>query len=126
VVVFDSLRLHYDYVLESILPVFAQFCRIAATCGSMHQEIADATGILQRTISNRIESLSKNGNVSEIGQTLSFDRDNDFTPPLYNVWTFAKKTNAVSHFGNSEQRIVDNLLYLYTNPLDIVVDPFAE
>ena len=51
--------------------------------------------------------------------------DTDFKPPLYNVWTFAKKTNEVSHFGNSEARIVDNLLYLYTEPFDIVLDPFA-
>ena len=45
--------------------------------------------------------------------------------PLYNVWSFAKKTNSVGHFGNSEQRIVENMLYLYTNPYDIVFDPFA-
>lgn len=51
--------------------------------------------------------------------------DESFTPPLYNVWTFSKKTNEVEHFGNSEQRIVDNLLYLYTQPFDIVLDPFA-
>ncbi len=51
--------------------------------------------------------------------------EDDFTPPLYNVWNFAKKTNEVQHFGNSEQRILDNLLYLYTQPFDIVLDPFA-
>lgn len=49
----------------------------------------------------------------------------DFDIPLYNVWTYAKKTNEVSHFGNTEPTIVDNLLYLYTEPFDIVVDPFA-
>jgi len=51
--------------------------------------------------------------------------EEDYKPPLFNVWTFAKKTNEVGHFGNSEQRIVDNLLYLYTEPFDIVIDPFA-
>jgi DNA-binding CsgD family transcriptional regulator len=49
----------------------------------------------------------------------------DFTPPIYNIWKQQEKTNAVSHFGNSEVRWVDNLLYLYTKPFDIVVDPFA-
>ena len=39
---------------------------------------------------------------------------------MYNVWTFAKKTNEVSHFGNSEQRILDNLLYLYTEAFVVV------
>lgn len=51
--------------------------------------------------------------------------DEDWQPPIYNVWTFAKKTNGTSHFGNTEQRIVENLLWAYTNPLDIVIDPFG-
>jgi hypothetical protein len=49
----------------------------------------------------------------------------DYAPPIYNVWAFGKKTNETAHFGNTEQRIVDNLLWLYTEPLDIVVDPFG-
>lgn len=71
------------------------------------------------TLSDFSEGVPKNLKVQ------SLFNDTDFTPPLYNIWTFAKKSNAVSHFGNSEQRIVDNLLYLYTEPFDIVVDPFA-
>jgi hypothetical protein len=46
-------------------------------------------------------------------------------PPIYNVWTKKTKTNTVNHFGNSEPEWVDNLIYLYTEPGDIVVDPFA-
>lgn len=49
----------------------------------------------------------------------------DFTPPIYNVWKQQTKTPGVSHFGNTEVNIVDNLLYLYTNPFDIVIDPFG-
>lgn len=49
----------------------------------------------------------------------------DWKPEIYNIWSFAKKTNEVEHFGNTEQRIVDNLLYTFTEPFDIVVDPFA-
>ncbi len=45
--------------------------------------------------------------------------------PLYNVWTWGAKTAGAEHFGNSEQTIVDNLLYMYTKPFDVVVDPFA-
>ena len=48
-----------------------------------------------------------------------------FEPPIYNVWKKQTKSNAVSHFGNSEPQWVENLLYLYTNPAGIVVDPFA-
>jgi len=90
------------------------------------EQIAEATGITDKsTVSRRIESMLQNGNVSVLQHTTPFEKDSDFSPPLYNIWTFARKTNAVSHFGNSEQRIVDNLLYLYTEPFDIVVDPFA-
>lgn len=49
----------------------------------------------------------------------------DFEVPLYNVWKQQTKTAGASHFGNSEVRWVDNLLYLYTQPFDIVVDPFG-
>jgi hypothetical protein len=48
-----------------------------------------------------------------------------FEPPIYNVWKQQTKSNAVSHFGNSETRWVENLLYLYTNAASIVVDPFG-
>jgi hypothetical protein len=51
--------------------------------------------------------------------------EHDFQQPIYNVWAFGKKTNATGHFGNTEQRIVDNLLWLYTQPGDIIVDPFG-
>ena len=87
------------------------------------EEIAEVVGVSHTTVSRAIESFVQNGQLSKMHKT--FDTDPDFTPPLYNVWTFAKKSNAVSHFGNSEQRIVDNLLYLYTEPLDIVLDVFA-
>ena len=65
------------------------------------------------------------GSYSNLEQSLGNHIDADFETPLYNVWTFTKKTNGVTHFGNSEQRILDNLLYLYTEPFDIVLDPFA-
>lgn len=49
----------------------------------------------------------------------------DFELPIYNVWKQKEKTPGSSHFGNSEVKWLDNLLYLYTDPFDIVVDPFA-
>ena len=73
------------------------------------------------TITGKIESVI--GKVPRYfsDNTLDFAGDRDYSPPIYNVWSFAKKSNEVSHFGNSEQRIVDNLLYLYTEPFDIFV-----
>jgi len=49
----------------------------------------------------------------------------DFDIPIYNIWKQQTKSEGSSHFGNSETRWVDNLLYLYTKPFDVVVDPFA-
>jgi len=89
------------------------------------EEIAAEVDRSQKSISDEIESFSNFGSVSKSIETACFYREKDFTPPLYNVWTFGKKTNEVTHFGNSEQRILDNLLYLYTEPFDIVLDPFA-
>ena len=51
--------------------------------------------------------------------------DEHYKAPIYNVWKQQNKSNTVSHFGNSEIIWLDNLLYLYTNPFDIVIDPFA-
>jgi DNA modification methylase len=84
-------------------------------------EIASAIGTtrtpVQESLLNINEDVRKNSKV-----TFS---ESDYQPPIYNVWAFGKKTNETEHFGNTEQRIVDNLLWLYTQPLDIVVDPFG-
>lgn len=84
-------------------------------------EVGEVVGVDQKTVSNKIDDFRKKvpGN-----QVPKFE-DSDFQIPLYNIWRFNNKTNEVSHFGNTEQRIVENLLYLYTEPLDIVLDPFA-
>lgn len=89
------------------------------------EEIAEVTKLDQATISREAEVICKTEALPKSIKVAAEFSDEGFTPPLFNVWTFAKKTNEVSHFGNSEQRIVDNLLYLYTEPFDIVIDPFA-
>ena len=53
------------------------------------------------------------------------DHLTDFEVPLFNVWKFQTKADASAHAGNTDIRIVDRLLYLYTQPFDVVVDPFA-
>lgn len=97
-----------------------RICDLWMACATV-EEIADrlklSTQPIKEAVSDFSETLPKNPKVAFL--------DSDFAPPLYNVWTFGKKTNEVAHFGNSEARIVDNLLYLYTEPFDIVLDPFA-
>jgi hypothetical protein len=69
-------------------------------------EIAEAVGVDQKTIGNWEEDFRKS---PEDGLFLN---PPGFEPPIYNVWKQQTKTNAVSHFGNSEARWVENLLSL--------------
>ena len=81
------------------------------------EEIADALNIPRQTIGRKIESFAHFGQLSKMGKTLPFERDADFTPPLYNVWTFAKKSNSVTHFG-SAGGAAQPVIYWWRNKID--------
>jgi len=83
------------------------------------EEIADAVEVAIQTVSNWCDDFSKNSETEEMEKWSGFD------VPIYNVWKQQTKSNTVNHFGNSEPRWLENLLYLYTSPAGIVVDPFA-
>jgi hypothetical protein len=89
------------------------------------EEIAEEEGIDKASANRQIESLLQKGEMAKTQQTLATFQDEEFTVPLYNVWRFSGISNKVAHFGNSEQTILENLLYLYTEPFDMVLDPFA-
>jgi len=86
------------------------------------EEIAGELGISVQPVKDVISDISANlpKNLKPAAEHLI-----DFDPPLYNVWKQQEKTPGLNHPGNTEIRFVDNLLYLYTKPFDIVVDPFA-
>lgn len=88
------------------------------------QEIADAVGVDRKDVER---SLGQFGNIAEMSKSdqSAAEHATDFQAPIYNVWKQQEKTAGSSHFGNSEVRWVDNLLYLYTQPFDVVLDPFA-
>lgn len=88
------------------------------------EAIADAVGIPQESVRN---SLSQNGNLADLAKPAlaAAEHATDFEPPIYNIWKQQTKSEGSKHYGNTEARFVDNLLYLYTKPFDIVVDPFA-
>lgn len=86
------------------------------------EEIANITGLTQQAISKTIQNFPEMEKI--VKHNANFE-DAEFETPLYNVWNFIKVTNSTDHFGKSEQRILERLLYLYTSPFDIVVDPFA-
>jgi hypothetical protein len=43
----------------------------------------------------------------------------------FDVWSFASGGDGSSYFGRMPPPIVENVLWLYTEPGDIIVDPFA-
>jgi len=88
------------------------------------EEIAGREGVDDSTISLMAKEFLNFGNIAE-NQKASASHATDFEIPLYNVWKQQDKSKGVSHFGNSEVRWLDNLLYFYTKPFDVVVDPFA-
>jgi hypothetical protein len=85
-------------------------------------EIGERLELNRTTIEMRMEELTNSYRDKNLSK-LTFQ--DDFAAPLYNVWKQQEKSNKVKHFGNSEARWLDHLLYLYTAPFDIVVDPFA-
>ena len=87
------------------------------------EEIAEAVGIHAKDKSLQVSSnLEELPNYCKLAATY---QDADWQPPIYDIWNFADNANETKHFGNTHIGIVDNLLYLFTEPFDIVVDPFA-
>jgi hypothetical protein len=85
------------------------------------EEIAEEVGVTKETVS---EICQKSAELPESDKPAA-SHLTDFEVPIYNVWKQQEKSAGSGHFGNSEVRWVDNLLYLYTQSFDIVVDPFA-
>lgn len=87
-----------------------------------YNEIADLEGLSEEGVRKIVSQLS-----AELPEVVKAGANHitDFEIPLYNVWKQQTKSSGSRHPGNSEVRWLDNLLYLYTQPLDIVVDPFA-
>jgi len=86
------------------------------------EEIAAEAGLTQQAVS--VQELQKSARWQKF-VIFSEYQEPEWEPPLFDVWKVQNKSNATSHPGNSEMRWVDNLLYMYTQPFDIVVDPFA-
>jgi len=89
------------------------------------QEIADEVGVSKMEISrtlelcNDLESFPKSYKPSALYQEPSWE------PPLYDIWNQGVMKDKSPVFGSVPSEFVDNLLYTFTEPFDIVVDPFA-
>jgi predicted DNA-binding protein YlxM (UPF0122 family) len=96
-------------------------------CTTM-DEIAQAAGCTKETVSEVVRICQKKFSETKSDKSVAEFDDwgaEDGLRPVYNVWRQTAKTNAVSHFGNSEPRWTERLLYMYTQSFDVVVDPFA-
>jgi len=75
------------------------------------EEIAEATSVSKAEVNNTISSQT--AELPEVNKPAAFHQT-DFHIPLYNVWAYSSKSTTSNHFGNTNDTIVDNLLYLYT------------
>jgi hypothetical protein len=83
------------------------------------EAIAVAVGLAERTVREFTQKTAEKY-AQDSGAIFR-----DFEPQLYQEWRFAKLTNRVHVFGSVPQEVVDNLLYYYTKPFDVVFDPFG-
>jgi predicted DNA-binding protein YlxM (UPF0122 family) len=65
-----------------------------------NEEIGEEVGLSDEAVRKEVsQHLETFPNVVKVAAQF---QDEDFQTPIYNIWTFAKKTNEVSHFGNTE------------------------
>ena len=89
--------------------------------GYSQDEIAERLGVDRATFVRFCKS-------AEMNKSLGFKVDPEFTdidPPLYDVWTSKASSNTTKHPGQTEALFTDRLLYLYTKPGEMVIDPCA-
>lgn len=83
------------------------------------QRIANELEVTKKTISAILSKLCKNPKILKITQMT------DFEPKSYNIWSYGKQESADTKvFGTLPQGIVEQLIYYYTEPFDVVYDPF--
>ena len=87
-------------------------------------QIAEAVGCSRQNVDRVLPEMASLPKLAK-SDAAAADHATDFEPPIYNVWRQQDKTAGAKHFGNTDVRWVDNLLYLYTKPFDVVVDPFG-
>lgn len=88
------------------------------------QAIADRVGMTQQAITIELQKIQKSETLPKFVKS-AISHEAEFEPQIYSIWNFPKATNEVKHFGNIPPEILDNLLYYYTQPFDVVFDPFV-
>jgi hypothetical protein len=83
------------------------------------QAISETVGLSIQPVNAKIAGFFESGKYAETNNFRNFE------PQIYDIWNFHKATNEVRHFGNIPPEIIDNLMYYYTQPFDVVFDPFG-
>ena len=87
------------------------------------RDIAKQMGVVHETVSNWV---AKKGIDSKFSQPPHVTNDKPWgVVQHFDVWSFQNGGGDSSYFGRMPPAVVENLLWLYTEPGDIVVDPFA-
>lgn len=83
------------------------------------EEIAQAVGLADKSSVNKVLDGLKNGKFSEIQPPDSLQ--------VYNLWNFHSNDDryGMDYPGRIPGQIVENMLYYYTKPFDVIVDPFG-
>lgn len=89
------------------------------------QEIADDVGVSQSEVDRETKDLPKLENFPKRVKLHAEYGEPDWEPPLYDIWNQSAMKDKSPIFGSVPSEFVDNLLYTFTEPFDIVVDPFA-
>lgn len=94
--------------------------------GESQTEIAKATGVSQPTVSRWAETI-QSGNVAELNNEVLPDHLR-----VYNVWRFMQPSTAYEtgqgtthRFGTVDPQVIEHILYYFTKPGDLCVDPMA-
>ena len=83
------------------------------------EDIAESVGLARNTVTEFLQKKSEG-----CGQQ-DHDIFRNFDPKIYTVWNFSELTNETRVFGSIPQEVMDNLLYYFTKPFDVVFDPFG-
>jgi hypothetical protein len=90
-------------------------------------DIAQEVEISRESVNDQIAKFGKSGDFADSTIFRDFDQEemSESGRRIYDVWNFNEAKNEVRIFGNIPPEIIDNLLYLYTEPFDVVFDPFG-
>lgn len=119
------LRVHYDTVntwLQNRDHEHRQTrndsIRELAAQKQTHRDIADTLRCSVRHVHNVLHGPAK------VRKPVSLPTG--FQPEVYDIWNLTSNDHGIEHFGKTDPRILDNLIYRYARePDDVVLDMFA-